>query len=226
MSVRFDATDDGYSATTGLPAGQVHTTTFWAYLSVDQDTESPLMAFHGGTTTDLGTGTTTSGTVFQVYDHTVKTPAASTSLVVGQWSQVAIAQNGTATSLYTGDAGGALTLTSLTRAAPNPATQIRIGEDRYGGFINGRIAAFKQWTVALTLAEITAELAQFAPVRTANLLRYHPFHVAELTDYSGNGNTLTTIGAPTTEADPPIPEVVSMLYPPQPYTARRRSANW
>lgn len=213
MAVRYTLSTDRYDSSLGMPAAQVYTMSCWAYLSVNRVDQSICFALHG-TNTDIGVGTTTDGLTHRVYDHSGSV-SATTAFTVGAWSRLAVTVNGTALVLYTGSDTGALTVTSATRSTtPNPATSFWFGSDRYANFFNGRLAAMKLWQATLTAAEISWELAQFAPARTANLLHYHPLFVPSLSDFSGNGYSMNGGGTtPTTEADPPIPEVAARPTP-------------
>lgn len=213
MSVRFTATTQRYSATTGIPAGNVFTATCWAYISVSRATYSALwsLSIPAGYPNPRTECTTSSdGTTLTVVDSAPILVGAFAN-TVGTWFRLGVVINGASCTVYCAPVGSALTSASSGSFAPNSApTFLSIGTEASGAaaFFNGRIAAFKMWQAVLTLAEVTAELAQFAPVRAGNLLRYHPFHVAETADYSGNGNTLAGGTGATTEADPPIPEAV------------------
>lgn len=150
--------------------------------------------------------TTGDGTTLTVVDSVVNFVGNFTN-TVGQWVATAVVVNGGACTVYFGTDAGALTSASLgsgfgSHTAP---TLLSIGTNGPGdNFVNGRVANFKMWQAVLTLGEIQADLASWSAVRTANLLRHHKFQVAETTDYSGNGNTLSGGTGAITEADPPI----------------------
>lgn len=206
MSVRFVSNSDGYLSTTGQPTSPAYTFTFWTYLSVDQNTYTIILQLHDAlaTTNAMMFGTDADGTTLGLFDRDSATVFASqVAATIGTWYQVGIVVNGGTTTLYTAPAGGSVTTWS--GAVTWATTFGNIDISSIGNGLNGRVAAFKMWDAALTSTEVSAELAQFDPLRVSNLLRYHPFHVAEITDYSDNGNTLTAGStATTTEADPPI----------------------
>lgn len=205
MSVRFDALTDAYTATTGLPPGNTFTVTFWLYISVDRDTYTGTFRLQAPGAEVL-IDTDTDGTTLKVWDAANYAGGFGPfGISVATWHKIGLTVNGASAVFYAAPAGSALTTASVSNfTPPNPPTNLSVGSDT-GEYLNGRIAAFKMWSAALTATEVAAELAHFDPVRTANLLRCHPFHVAETTDYSGNGNTLTAGStAATTEADPPI----------------------
>lgn len=226
MSVRFAALTDNYTATTGIPSGNTFTVTFWAYLTVDQNNFVGLFRLQT-TGAEVLIDTDSDGTTLKVWDDVSNAAGfGAFAMSIGTWYQVGLVVNGAAATSYIGPGGGSLTTTSVANfTPPNPPTNLAIGSDT-GAFLNGRIAAFKLWSAALSATEVTAELAQFAPTRNVNLLRYHPFHVAETTDYSGNGNTLTAGSTATaTEADPPIPEV-AVQGPPTNRARLTRASCW
>lgn len=234
MAVRFSAETDGYKAITGLPAGATPwTIACWVYVSVDRNTVSGPWAVANTTTENAATAssvlaTDATGTDVLTYrDFNVGITGSAPNLPVGAWYKTAVTKNGSAVTYYWGTDSGSLTATPTASAAAITPAALYIGRSVWSGeWWNGRVAAFKMWDAELPAGQVAVELAQYAPARTANLLRYHPFHAAETPDYSGNGNNLTAGGTtPTTEAGPPIPVVVSSPRP-QPLTARRRSTNW
>jgi len=206
MAARFDASTDPYTATTGLPAGTAWTATCWAYITTDRNAFSGALGItNSGVTDGIAIETAVDGTTWGAFDATTSVGAFAAS--VGAWSQLAVAVNGTSVTFYGAAAGSALTATSgtLTGGGVTPG-RIDIGDDCFGGWLNGRVAAVKLWAATLTQAEIEHELGQYAPRRTANLTRWHPFLVAETVDYSGAGNSLTAGGTATAAEDgPPIP---------------------
>jgi hypothetical protein len=204
MSVRFDAQDDVYSASTGLPAGTTWTVSFWAMLVVDRNADSNLFTLNGGSDGAF-IGTEVDGTNLTLTSFV--NSVGGTALTVNTWYRIAATLSGTAANFYVGVAGGALTTTSGTLSSATPVG-LSIGS---AGAVdptqwwNGRIASFKLWDAVLTSTEIAVEFTQNEPVRRSNLLRYHPFHGADTADYSGNGNTLTAgATAASTEDGPPI----------------------
>lgn len=85
------------------------------------------------------------------------------------------------------------------------------GNDDYGDWLDGRMAAGKIWLATLNQAEIQAEMGSYAAVRTANIWSVVPMHVhTDLTDQSGQGNTPTAMGSLSTEPDPPLATTASI----------------
>jgi hypothetical protein len=203
MSIRFDADTDSLSATTGLPAnGSAFTITCWFMVVTPRG---------GGVDNMVWSLEGTGGDIYAdiVSGTTLDTDATDPSITSNTWYGLALwSVDGTHQAGVLRDVAGAITTITNGLTAANPNTTLRIGNSRFSNSnLDGRVAAFKVWNTALTQSEAEAELTQFDPVRTANLIRYHKFHVAELTDYSGNGNTLTAGStSATTEADPPIPD--------------------
>lgn len=208
MSIRFSGiTADAYLGSGGVPTGTAATATFWFYISASTSTFTYLLQLNsaGGNQAYLGSDGT--GLALFASDSTGAGFGGFTA-TPGTWARAGLIINGANWELLIGDGGQALTSYTSTKTPISSLTYLALS----GPFsfpMNGRLAAVKLWDAALTTAEVQNELAQFAPVRTTNLLRYHPFHVAETTDYSGNGNTLTAGATPAaTEDDPPIPDVV------------------
>lgn len=208
MAVRFDAAGENYSATNGLPTN-VYTFCAWVYPTAVGTSNRVVFWLTNGS--DVFTGIefrdNPSGDL-QAYDSATWAfnglgPLAGTA---NTWYRVALVVNGANATFYRSAAGSALGSASATDfTTPATPNEWFIGDDRYDEFLNGRMAAVKVWSAALTQAEVEHELGQYVPVRTANLLRFHPFVKAETTDYSGAGNTLSGGSGTTTEDGPPIP---------------------
>jgi hypothetical protein len=123
------------------------------------------------------------------------------------WYRVAVvATSATNVTFYRATATGTLGSGSVTDfSGPTAPTTLYVGDHFYDQPWIGRIAAVKLWDTALTQGEVEFELAQYVPWRVANLLHFHPFVVAETTDYSGGNNSLTGGAGATTADGPPIP---------------------
>lgn len=222
MSVRFSGAGQNYTATNGLP-GSTYTVLAWAYLVADRNTTSTLWVHDASGSDGHNVRTQADGVTLEVNSSGATiTPGAFT---VGAWHRVAFAANGTSGTLYIGAATGSLTPAS--GAIPSlTVSSVSIGSfsTGSGSWLNGQLANLKAYSATLTQAEIETELRFWFPVRTANLLRYHPFHGAETTDRSGNGNTLSGGTGATAADDPPAPPCSPLAQ--MCSTARRRAANW
>lgn len=89
----------------------------------------------------------------------------------------------------------------------NAITNIQLG-DAGSELFNGRLAAVKFWTVALTAAELLNEMRCIRPVKFASVDSWYPFFDSTtdgIRDYSGNAKTWTVVGSLTSEDGPPIP---------------------
>jgi Concanavalin A-like lectin/glucanases superfamily len=211
LAVRFDGVEP-YTATAGLPAGTVYTVTCWAMISVDRNTYSEIVSLGNSTSpsTYCSISTNADGTSVGIFDLANYSGAGvgETSMTVGAWYRLAMVVNGASATFYIANGPtGSLTATSVTDLTPPTPGAMSLGNYVGGGsfFLDGRLAAVKMWSAELAAAEVEAELAQYQPRRTANLLRWHPFLTVETTDYSGNGNTLSGGSGATTEDGPPIP---------------------
>ena len=209
MSARFSANTNVLTATTGLPS-TIHTVTCWAYLVASRTStyyalcDLPATTGASAATWQYPGMNPTFGWVFAQSPSTETTPITG---AVGAWYKIAyVHTSATSVTMYAATEAAALTSQTATVTSVTPA-KLYVGGDSYPGeFWGGRIGAFKMWNAALTLTEINAELAQFQPVRTLNLLRSHTFKT-DILDTSGNNNQLTAGSAAVTfEADPPIPD--------------------
>jgi len=207
MAVRFDASTDRYETTTGLPAATVYTALCWFYVSVDRNAYSLIWELQYAGRSNVNAVYITGSKAVEFWD--INAPRMSHQGAVGVWQRVALAvgTGGNATSYYGTATGPLAVATTAVMTSPTAGDKLMIGNDQGGNqWLNGREAAYKMWNATLTQAEIEREFQSYLPVRTANLLRWHPWVKAETTDYSGNGNNLTAGStATTTEDGPPIP---------------------
>jgi hypothetical protein len=136
------------------------------------------------------------------------TATSGTATSAGNWFRVAVVVSGTNISLYTALASTAtLNVVSDTGFTINSPTRLGIGHAGSSGgqeVTDGRMANFKQYSAALTQAELELEFAQYQPQRTANLVRWVPWVNPEVTDYSGAGLNVIATGTPTIIDGPPI----------------------
>lgn len=202
MSIQFDIATDRLTGT-GF-TGSVATITGWLRMQGDPTTQYGWLALRSSGALQLAMVNDTSN-VMQAYDAASVNQEAGT-LSWRVWYKFAIVCNGTTWTIYHADEGSTLASVTVTRTALSSPNQLYLGDEGTGVYAFGRFANFKIYTAALTQTEIETELGQYPPARTANLVRYHPFHVSQLTDYSGNGADLTAGTTPaTTAADPGEP---------------------
>lgn len=203
MAVQFNAATDPYTGT-GV-TGNTVTIVGWFSLVSNLGTFQALCSLGAQGASGVAV-VADSAPVLNIYDSTGANISLGTTLTIGTWYKFAVVCSGTSWTLYQAPQGSALVSNAQTRTATASPSAVYIGDDGTGAWSNSQVADFKVYSAALTQTEIEAELAAFAPTRTANLVRYHPFHVAELTDYSGNSNTLTAGSTnPTTATDPTEP---------------------
>ena len=206
---RFDNQTDGYLMTAG--SGRT-TGTFtwlgWAKLNVDLNLVSTVFAavdtpnaasYRLNTTTD---GVTLRGQTASIF-------VGTQVMTVGTWYALAFTcSGGTACEVYTGTAANALTKATGTSSEALVTPNNYLGRsDVSARNLDGCITGVKTWSAVLSQAEIEAELAQVAPVRTANLLRWNPLLCPDVLDYSGGGFNWTA-GTTVPTAEPvalPLP---------------------
>jgi len=219
MSVRFDASGDRYTATTGLPS-TVWTATMWARLASDRDDYSTLFSLHNGTDDEvIALQTGDGGRDLRVWIE----PAAGNvdpgvKMTVGVWYRVAVVRDGSDIAYYFGPDSGAPTTDTgtLTGAVNQTVLQFSEAPTSSEGTRrwNGNIANFKLSSAALSESEIIAEWANWQPQRTADLLRHHKWQSgASTADDSGNGHTLTVGGTPSTDSGNPNPTIGDGAFP-------------
>lgn len=117
--------------------------------------------------------------------------------------------SGNVTGFFCPFGGSALTTATHTSQASTYDSAITLldATTHYAyDWADARVQDFKVWTAALTDAEILAEMAQRAPVRTSGLWAYVPLtDISSLSDQSGNSHNLTATGTLTTEDGPTFP---------------------
>ena len=120
----------------------------------------------------------------------------SYTIVPYEWYFGAITRTAAGCELYYAHQADA----SLTKQTSAGVPNITVGNLRmlHNGFTIGAhasIAAAKVWQAQLSQVELTAEMADYDPVRTSNLFANWSFkNGMSLTDESGNGKTLAWIG--------------------------------
>lgn len=206
MAVHFTASTQTYTASNGAP-GANFTYVGWVYLDAVPTAYSMVFgiedaAVSSGNYITVGINNLAVSPELRVFSNTGGL-GSSFSPTPATWYCVAISVTTTSCTLYWGSSPGSLS--SATGTVSNSGRLFTfIGNDSYTEWWPGRTAAVKLWSAALSQAEIQAELASYAAVRSSNLLRVHKLQVPETTDYSGNGNTLTGGTGASTAGDPPI----------------------
>ncbi|MFI9817589.1 LamG-like jellyroll fold domain-containing protein [Saccharothrix variisporea] len=206
MAVRFDADGENYTSTSSPPSGS-YTVVCWFQVSTDRNTFSTVWSSDSSSSNYHYIQTDSDGTSVKAF-HSDGSVITGPNVTVGTWYRLAFVVNGTAATMYWGTATGALSSASdatWPAFSPTPTT-FRIGASVFTGeWLNGRVAALKHWSAALSQAEVEKEFSQYLPDRTSGLVRFHPFVANETADYSGNARTLSGGTGSTREDGPPIP---------------------
>ena len=207
MAIRLDASGDSLSRATGLLAFGSLTTTWWFYrvavigsddtmwyVSADSGVGSGYLGCYLNANrvwidSDLG-----GGGIMGTNDLSLATWYRAAEVFDNTADTITFYVNGVQEAQSTGNTG---TFTPGYETFGRPTS------------FNGRVAAIKTWTAALTLADINQEHTQYLPVRTTNLHRVTPcLKHTDLVDYSGvSGVAWTANGTLATEDGPPIPWV-------------------
>lgn len=200
---------EAYTSTTNVPNTPA-TTLFWGQLPADINNWQNFFSVDvGGTQDYIQIETDTDGVSLMVFTDKGVDMGPILTLTIGTWYRMALLRSGSNTTFHVGPAGGALITTSRTNWPDYTATVMRIGGSPFAGEgFDGNIANFKYFNEILTIPEIEAELAQYVPLRTTNLVRWHPLLIAGTEDYSGFGRNLSGgTGVVTSAEGPPIPWV-------------------
>src|SRR5690606_36931956 len=205
MAVRFDAENDTYIRPVGWGEQPAFSVSCWVYLSTDRDDYSTVWSLDNGTGNNIIIQTDGDGTTLGIVSNG-SWSSVGLNMSVGQWYWVGVVKNGTTATVYRSTGTGTVSSTNHSVTNSLTADTLRIGQSPWGGeWLNGRMAAVKIWTAALSANEIQAERDYTSPLLTANLRAWYPFEVAENVDHSGNGETLSGGSSPSTEPGPGIP---------------------
>lgn len=224
MAVALTATGQHYTRTTGGSLTSVaYTVTCWAQLTTDNNTGVVIWGGRNSATlgysylySAAGDGTTIAHEVWPGDASGEITTLTGPNMTLGVWYFFALARSGTGTNqtlLAYAPLGSALTVVTATaNYASQSYNQEIIGSNHFdtaGGWWPGRIAALKEWSAALTTAEIEHERWSMMPRRLTNIFSWYPFVGGGATtearaDLSGNGRTLSGGTGSSTEDGPPI----------------------
>ena len=184
----------------------------WFYMASERSTWQTVFNVDDGTTSEWGMlQTGSSGDDSFHVDANDTGVGANADLPLGSWRFAALTYGGAASRLNWWYAE--LTDTSMTAGGVLPSDTtlvgvdyVRLMESVYGGeFIIGRITGVKLWDVVLTEAQLDLERTQLDPVKTTDLVAsWRLASPTDTTDYSGNGNTLSSMSGASTETGPGI----------------------
>lgn len=214
MAVRFNSnTDELRNSTIGLGTGDF-TYLFWGKITTNRSAYSTFAGFDNGTATQVCTIQTEDGTaalgrnpylwVEPMGADGFVDLTSDAAMTVGTWYRFAVTREGDTITYYQETASG-IESASGDLTGTLTCTNLKIGDSITGGeWLNGAIANLKIYNDTLTQTEIEAEWGNWRPQRTANLVAHYKFQTGlSTTDDSGNGNTLTQVGTPITEATAP-----------------------
>jgi hypothetical protein len=217
-SIRIDATGEDvlYNATTlDNDWDKTNGVTIMAWVYVVAYSTDSVQGFASGLVTVRGAGTfylNVNHKMAIYIGNSQNTTESSSTIPTGEWHHFALVRTANTTN-WTGYVDGGV-VTSGNPSVYNPDNpHLHFGNNTYGDWLNGRVAAGKVWTAALSQSEIQAETNSWNAVKTANIWSVVNMRTtSDVTDQSGNGNNFTTSGSVTTEADPnigsPIPNNV------------------
>lgn len=207
MAIRFDNAADLLARTAGVPAFGDLTRMCWLYRITDNTNNEIVFIIGDSSTYNQYIG---------YYLSTAAVPRIQAQLTGGSafsdgtgalslttWYHLAGVFNLTAET-YTLYVNGVLNVSApLIGTATWGLERIGNGASAAVNWVNGRFAAWKAWTAALTVEEIRTEMRCMVPVRGSNLHSWHPWLThTPLNDY---GQAWTASGTLTTENGPPLP---------------------
>lgn len=212
MAVRFDVSQS-YDAVSDLGAISKHSVSFWFKVTLETDAVTGLFqAYHDSEVVEYNyslMGVSGDGDTHDLFWSGKYDPSLGIPIASDTWYYVGMAADGVAgTITVTVRAASASAFTTVDLTGMDGAygaNHLFIG-NAFGFYgLNGCMSSFKFWNETLSTAELQAESWQHLPNRTANLQYWYPFVQAELSDYSGNGRTLTENGTGfVTDDGPPV----------------------
>ena len=210
MAVRFDAFGEAYSRAVSWGNQSAFTVCCWVKAAVTPSLRTAWYVCNPDEDNYARLSGTFNGTSLTVIAEGVTTAIGSLSVSTNTWYFVGISINGSSGRRVSKPEGGSFSTTTWSSgtSSVNIAT-LMVGASSTTWW-NGSIAGFKIWTAALSQAEMEAEAAQFAPVRTSNLRAYYRFATPSTTDDSGNGQTLTGGTGAATDTDPALAATISL----------------
>lgn len=203
MAIRLDAQADYIGRTTNLPPITTWTMMCWAYLAVVR-VDYEVVLRHGNTGGSwYQYGTNGSTATLAAWNGTTET--AGSVWTVNTWKHLTMACAGTGAGQFVCYQDGAVDVT-LSGNSGQAAQDMRYGTNWTGSteWLNGRLAAVKVWSAALTQNEIAEEMRSYMPVRTANLNTWSPLLSSAALENLANTGAWTVGGTLTTEDGPPI----------------------
>lgn len=214
MSIRFDSVGEYLTRTTGLvDCNAAYTVAFWVYLSADRNDDSHFWA--GGTNVPaawqnsdwVSTGADGTTLSLGVAAAGVNTSNLGTALSVGVWYHVALVRS--SATLITCYLNGVSDITNTRDVSARSATDSEVLGTHNGSIfrLDGRVFALKEWSAALTAAEIKNEMQTVVPRRALNQVAWYPMlpGSGERTrNYKSGGANWTENGTLTDELPPPV----------------------
>lgn len=200
-SIRLDAGLDLLRPTTKPASPTAVTFCGWAKRIVDRNNYSAIFTLEypaGHSTEQNEIITDSDGTTLKFYDHSGGFRFTLGTLTANTWFFIAAAiGNGTVTT-YFGTETGALSKVTNVKTNITDSEEVTMGASVFHDdeFFNGEMARCRIWDAVLSEEEIYRErISEFAS-RQANLLGDWPLKNTTdfKNDYSGNSNSLETIG--------------------------------
>jgi hypothetical protein len=204
VAVRFNASGENYSRAGNLLGVAAHTVAFYFQLQADRNTVTAMFGVDDAASNYYFLGFTSDGTTVG-QDTNNNNVGFTTSVTAATWYYTAAVYDGTSSlTFYLGVyGGGSLTPTTAASVDPvNTGATTYIGSNGFNEWFDGDIGHVRIWSAALSSGELETERLSATAVRTSGLVAAYELLTANTTDDSGNGNTLTANGTPTTSTGP------------------------
>ncbi len=219
MAIRFDGSTGAIYRTSSLVNLDAnYTVCFWMYVVGHPGAEDRSMLWHqnpgGPTSIDALTINEVSASDSRLNIYTLDGAGGfaetdgATSLSLNTWYHIGLIRSANNSRIaYINAVQQVNHTTSLSGRSASATMDMGVTVAATGDWYNGRMAAIKIWTAALSVAELANEMYYVIPMRTTNLNQWHPCMPGSserLADYSGGGRNWTALGTLTDEDGPPI----------------------
>lgn len=211
MAVRQDASTEGLRITTGLVSSTSYTIAGWFRKrgAGDGTWEHIFGLLSSGASDWQILYKRIAGSDFGTIHGSVGDTSIGVTLATDTWYYVAIGCNGTTTTSLTGwviTTAGTVYTASVSGRSFTPAELSLLKSGGYGEWVNGAVANVIVWNTKLTTAQLQSQMWSASPVvQTGNVHAWWDLKLhTDLTDKSGAGRNLVSMGGTlTTEDDPP-----------------------
>lgn len=207
MAIRFDASGDYLSRTTGeINPNNAYTWMAWVRINTLPSADANILGFDGGSLFELCHLNSSNQLCLFVYNSGAT--ITGSTLSASTWYHIAmVRESASSCKVYL---NGVLDITSTynTTGRDNSDYDMFVAAITGGAWaLNARYAAMKIWNRTMTASEVLQEMHVIRPAGADSLWGWFPMFpgaTERLADWSGNGRSWTANGTLTDEDPPPV----------------------